>query len=164
VPRNTIQQDAAEPKGIVIVLDARQLMAPALTCLNETDTVVQAARRMRALGVSSVPVCNAVNGFIGMVFERDIVEHCVAAALDPRVMPVGSLVQGPQQSVNVDQTADSRVLGLVLRQPFGMLPVLDLGVLVGVITMAGIAAHLIDDTDLESTAGRLWWPSDPTAH
>lgn len=144
-------------------MDARQLMAPALTCLSYSDSVVQAARRMRALGVSSVPVCSDENDFIGMVFERDIVEHCVAAALDPRVMPVGSLVQQPQHSVDAHQTADSQVLGLVLRQPFGMLPVLDHGVLVGVITMAGIAAHLIEDGDLDTTMSKLWWPADPSA-
>jgi predicted transcriptional regulator len=141
------------------MVDARQLMAPALTCLDESDSVVLAARRMRALGVSSVPVAGAHNGFIGMVFERDIVEHCVAAAADPREMCVGALVQGSQPAVEVDRVADAAVLGLVLRQPLGMLPVVDGGVLVGVITLAGIAAHLIDDDGDDATVGHLWWPT-----
>jgi CBS domain-containing protein len=142
-------------------MDARQLMAPAVRSLDEFDSVVCAARRMRALGVSAVPVCDSGNHFIGMVFERDIVEHCVAAARDPREMAVGELVQRPQQSVNADHPADAIVLGLVLRQPFGQLPVLDNGVLVGVITLSGIAAHLIDHTEFDTTAGRIWWPAGP---
>jgi len=134
-------------------------MAPALKCLDESDSVVLAARRMRALGVSSVPVAGPHNGFIGMVFERDIVEHCVAAAADPREMCVGALVQGSQPAVNVDRVADAAVLSLVLRQPLGMLPVVDHGVLVGVITLAGIAAHLIHDDADDATVGHLWWPT-----
>lgn len=47
----------------------------------------------------------------------------------------------------VDRMADAAVLRMVLRQPLGILPVVDGGVLVGVITVAGIAEHLIDDGD-----------------
>ncbi len=148
----------------MIPLQARQLMAPALRCLDESDSVVLAARRMRALGVSSVPVSGAENGFLGMVFERDIVEHCVAAAVDPREMPVGALLRGPQDSISVDRVADASVLSLVLRQPLGMLPVVEAGTLVGIITLAGIAAHLIDDhddpdDDGDASLGHLWWPA-----
>jgi CBS domain-containing protein len=143
----------------MMTLRARHLMAPALKCMNSSENVVLAARRMRALGVSSIPVAGAANVFIGMVFERDIVEHCVANAVDPREMAVGDLVQMPQQTVNADQPADSAVLGLVMRQ--GVLPVVDAGHLVGVITLSGIASHLIDDADLE--VGRMWWPTGPAA-
>ncbi len=153
----------------MIPLQARQLMAPALRCLDESDSVVLAARRMRALGVSSVPVNGAANGFLGMVFERDIVEHCVAAAVDPREMPVGALLRGPQATIAADRMADATVLSLVLRQPLGMLPVVDAGELVGIITLAGIAAHLIDDhddveDDADASLGQLWWPARDFAH
>lgn len=142
----------------MITLQARQLMGPALRSLDESDSVVLAARRMRALGVSSVPVACSENGFLGMVFERDIVEHCVAAAVDPREMPVRALLRSAQDWVSGDRVADAEVLGLVLRQPLGMLPVVDGGVLVGVITLAGIAAHLIDDSEVDATMAQMWWP------
>ncbi len=148
----------------MIPLQARQLMAPALRSLDESDSVVLAARRMRALGVSSVPVDGRDSRFLGMVFDRDIVEHCVAAAVDPREMPVGALVRGPQVTVSADRVADASVLGLVLRQPLGQLPVVEAGVLVGIITLAGIAAHLIDDDDLDETMGHLWWPPADRLH
>lgn len=80
----------------MVTLEARELMTPALSCLDQSDTVVQAARRMRALGVSLLPVACRAGGFLGMVLERDIVERCVAAAADPRVMPVGTLLRTPQ--------------------------------------------------------------------
>ena len=143
-------------------MDARQLMAPAQTPLNESDSVVMAARRMRALGVASVPVADAGDCFIGMVRERDIVENCVAAALDPRELTVGAIVSRHQYAVSVGDQADSNLLGILLRQPSGMLPVVDRGVLVGVITVVSIASHLIDDDDT-TTASELWWPANPTS-
>jgi CBS domain-containing protein len=144
------------------MLVARQLMTPALRSLNESDSVVVAARRMRALGVSSIPVAGDNDSFIGMLSERDIIERCVAAALDPGEITVGSLVLGPAVTVDVCQPADSAVLGLVLRQPQGIVAVLENGVLAGVITVAGIASYLIDEDDLDGI-GAQWWPAGPAA-
>jgi len=141
------------------MLVARQLMTPALRSLNESDSVVVAARRMRALGVSSIPVASTNNCFIGMLSERDIIEKCVAAAVNPGETTVGSLVLGPPVAVDICQPADSTVLGLVLRQPQGIVAVLENGVLAGVITVAGIASYLIDEDDPESLAER-WWPGE----
>jgi len=143
----------------VIDLDARQLMGPAQQSLLASASVVTTARRMRSLGVSSIPICGAHNEFLGMVFERDIVERCVAEALDPAEMAIGRLLKLPQQSIDADQPADSTVLRLLLEQPLGLLPVVDHGVLVGMITLAGMAAHLIDDDDIEGETQQRWWPN-----
>jgi CBS domain-containing protein len=148
----------SERRGFVITQAARQLMGPPLESLPASDSVVTAARRMRLLGVSSVPVCGADNEFLGMVFERDIVQGCVAEAIDPGEMAVGRLLNLPQNWIDVDQPADSAVLRMILEQPLG-LPVVEHGVLVGVITLAGIAAHLIEDDAGEDAAVQRWWPS-----
>ena len=143
----------------MIDLSARQLMGPAQQSLLASASVVTTARRMRSLGVSSIPICGAHNEFLGMVFERDIVEGCVAEAIDPAEMAIGRILKLPQQSIDADQPADSTVLRLLLEQPLGLLPVVDHGVLVGVITLAGMAAHLIDDDDIEGETQQRWWPN-----
>ena len=142
-----------------MIMDARELMTPAQPCLNESESVVLAARRMRALGVSSIPVSGSGDDFIGMLSDRDIIERCVADAQDPGLISVGSLVRYCEQTVSADHPADATVLSLVLRQPQGQLPVVDNGVLVGVITLAGIASLLIDDRDPEGASARIFWPS-----
>ena len=144
----------------MIALDARQLMGPAQQSLLASDSVLTTARRMRLLGVSSIPICGARNEFLGMVSERDIVERCVAEAIDPGEMAVGQVLKLPQESIDADQPADSTVLRLVLEQQLGLLPVLDHGVLVGVITLAGMAAHLVDDDDIDGRTGQQWWPNN----
>ena len=147
----------SERRGFVITQAARQLMGPPHESLLASDSVVTTARRMRSLGVSSVPVCGADNEFLGMVFERDIVQRCVAEAIDPGEMAVGRLLNLPQNWIDADQLADSAVLRMVLEQPLG-LPVVEHGVLVGVITLAGIAAHLIESDDVEDRTVQRWWP------
>jgi CBS domain-containing protein len=141
----------------VITQAARQLMGPPQQSLLASDSVVTTAQCMRSLGVSSVPVSGADNEFLGMVFERDILERCVAEAIDPGEMAVGRLLNLPQTWIDADQPADSAVLRMILQQPLG-LPVVDHGVLVGVITLAGIAAHLIEDDDVEDGTVQRWWP------
>ena len=142
-----------------MIMNARQLMTPTRCCLNEAASVVLAARRMRPLGVSSIPVSGSGDDLIGMLSERDIVERCVADAQDPRLISVGSLVQYCEQTVSADHPADATVLSLVLRQPQGQLPVVENGVLVGVITLAGIASILIDDRDPDGGSARMFWPT-----
>ena len=58
--------------------------------------------------------------------------------------------------VAADQPADSTLLRMIMEQPLGVLPVVDHGVLVGMITLAGMAAYLVGDEDIESGQ---WWPS-----
>jgi CBS domain-containing protein len=74
-------------------------------------------------------------------------------------MSVGSLVKYCEQTVSADHPADAAVLSLVLRQPQGQLPVVDNGVLVGVITLAGIASLLVDDRDPDGATARIFWPT-----
>ena len=137
----------------------RRLMSPAPPSIDQFETVMAAARRMRASGAVSIPVSDECALFLGMLSDRDIVERCVADGQDPRVTRVGALVQSCEQTVTADHPADSTVLSMVLRQPLGQLPVVENGVLVGVITLAGIASLLIDDRDPDGAASRLFWPT-----
>jgi predicted transcriptional regulator len=142
----------------VVASDARGLMVPAQQSVLASASVVTTARCMQSLGVSSLPICGADNEFLGMVFERDIVQRCVAEAIDPREMAVWRVLNLPQKSVAADQPADWTLLRMIMEQPCGMLPVVDHGVLVGMITLAGIAAYLVEDEDIESGPGQMWWP------
>src|SRR5664280_2668567 len=80
-----------------IVATARQLMSPAPSGVDEFDSLVLAAQRMRSQGVGTIPVRGVGNRFVGMLSDRDIIERCVADARDPRAVPAcagGSDVPG----------------------------------------------------------------------
>lgn len=133
-----------------------QLMTPAPDGIGEFMSVVAVARRMRALGIASVPICADDNRFLGMVSHRDIVEQCVADGQSPSAVAAGSLLGDPQPTVSPGRKADRTVLALILSQQLGELPVVEDGRLVGLITVADMAAPLFDDTDLLDGTDDLW--------
>jgi len=144
-------------------LTVRQLMTDAPQSVTDMDGVVLVARRMRALGLTAVPVCSVQGEFLGMLSDRDIIERCVADCQDPRVVSAGSLLSGPQPVIEPSLMADATVLALILAQPSAELPVVEKGRLIGVLTIADIAASLIDD-EAADDAYDLWRPdsADPT--
>jgi CBS domain-containing protein len=61
---------------------ARDIMTPDAECAHADDTLVDAARRMRDLGVGALPVCGPDERLQGMVTDRDIVVKCIAEGGD----------------------------------------------------------------------------------
>ncbi len=137
----------------------RQLMSPPQTGVDQFETVMSAARRMRASGAVSLPVTDERGLFLGMLSDRDIVERCAADGHDPRAVTVGSMLDGQQQVVDPDRAADPTVLAMIVRQQLAELPVIENGVLVGMISVADVAVPMVDsmasDSDLDG-----FWPTD----
>jgi CBS domain-containing protein len=147
------------PRPNLITPTVRQLMSPPQPGIDQFDTVMSAARRMRASGAVSLPVSDERGLFVGMLSDRDIVERCAADGRDPRAVTVGSLLQGQQQVIDPDRAADPTVLAMIVRQPLAELPVIENGVLVGMISVADLAIPMVDigasDNDLDG-----FWPTD----
>ena len=133
-----------------------ELMSPPPDPIGEFMSVVAVARRMRALGATSLPVCDHNNRFLGMLAHRDIVEQCVADGQIPSAVAAGSLLATVQPTLGPQQSADRTVLSLVLSQQLGELPVVEDGELVGLITVADLAASMFDDPDLLDENDDAW--------
>ena len=131
-------------------------MTPAPDGIGEFMSVVAVARRMRALGIAAVPVCADDNTFLGMLTHRDIVEQCVADGQSPSAVPAGSLLGDPQPTIGPERIADRTVLSLIMGQQLAEMPVVENGRLVGLISVADMAAPLFDDTDLLDDTDGLW--------
>ncbi len=147
------------PPPYLVTPTVRQLMSPPQTGIDQFETVMSAARRMRASGAVSLPVTDERGLFLGMLSDRDIVERCAADGHDPRAVTVGSMLDGQQQVVDPDRAADPTVLAMIVRQRLAELPVIENGVLVGMISVADVAVPTVDgmasDSDLDG-----FWPTD----
>lgn len=144
-----------------ITTTVRKLMGPPSPSVHHEETVVTAARRLRAHATTAVPVWGHLGEYLGMLTAKDIIDRCVADGQDPRTTSAGSLVLSTGPVVHPDDDAGSTVLALLLSQPVPMLPVVDRGRLVGVITLDAIAGHLVDtigDDGDSSGLGHEWWP------
>jgi len=120
---------------------AKDIMHPGAECTDENDSVATAARKMRDLGVGSLPICGADDRLHGIITDRDIVVRCIAEGQDPGQVKVRDLAQGPL--VWVDVGADvSEVLHHMENRQVKRLPVIENHRLVGMISEADLARNL----------------------
>ncbi|MFI8913852.1 CBS domain-containing protein [Streptomyces sp. NPDC053513] len=120
---------------------AREIMHTGASCVQENETLMDAARRMSELDVGALPICGPDDRLHGIVTDRDIVMKCLAKGKDPRHMTAGLLAQG--KPVTVDADADSeQVLRTMQEHRVRRVPVIDDHRLVGMISEADLARHL----------------------
>ncbi|GLY68512.1 CBS domain-containing protein [Amycolatopsis taiwanensis] len=124
---------------------ARDIMHAGAKCIGEHETLENAARQMRDLGVGALPICGDDDRLHGIITDRDIVLKCVAAGKDPHTMTAGELAQGVPHLVNADAGIDD-VLTVMEEHQVRRVPVLEGKRLVGMISEADLARHLPDAT------------------
>jgi CBS domain-containing protein len=109
-----------------------------------TDSVSDAARIMRDLGVGALPIRGEDGSLCGMITDRDIAVGCVAEGRDPEEMTVGQLARDQVWTVGADETVSSALRAMTLHG-VRRLPVVDGMNLVGVLSQADIARKLPEE-------------------
>lgn len=117
---------------------ARDIMTTGVECAKETDTLVDAARRLRDLDVGSMPICGEDGKLKGMLTDRDIVVKCIAEGGDPSTTTAGDLAQGKPIWVSADTNVDD-AMSIMKEHQVRRLPVIEDHRLVGIISQADIA-------------------------
>ncbi len=122
---------------------ARDIMTPDVTCVGESDNVLDAAKSMSLLDVGSLPICGADNRLKGMLTDRDIVTKVLAQEQDPASVTAGSLAQGEAITIGADDEA-AEILETMARHQVRRLPVIDGHKLIGIVAVADVARALPD--------------------
>ncbi len=121
---------------------ARELMTVDPVSIRDTDTLLVAARTMRNLGRSSVPVCDEGHRLTGVLTERDIVVGCVAEGIDPGATTAGQVTTaGVLVAVEADDCLEG-ALQLMATKRVRRVPVVDQGRLVGDLHEAAVVIAL----------------------
>ncbi|MCW3010374.1 MAG: hypothetical protein JWO90_778 [Solirubrobacterales bacterium] len=121
---------------------ARDVMTPDTTCVGEDDSVLDAAKQLKALDVGALPICGNDNRLKGMLTDRDIVVKVLAEGKDPASTKAGELGQGDGKTVTVgaDDSLEE-ALRTMSQHQVRRLPVIDGHDLVGIISQADIARN-----------------------
>jgi CBS domain-containing protein len=114
---------------------ARDLMSGGVECVRESETLEQAARKMKDLDVGSLPICGEDNRLKGMLTDRDIVIRCLAEGGDPRTATAGDFAQGKPVTIGADDSIEEAIRTMQEHR----LPVIDGHDLVGILSQADIA-------------------------
>ncbi|RFC70710.1 CBS domain-containing protein [Streptomyces sp. AcE210] len=123
---------------------AQEIMHTGAACIQENETLEDAARRMSELGVGALPVCGEDDRLHGIITDRDIVVKCLAKGKDPKTMTAGMLEQG--KPITIDAEADTDEVLLVMEEhKIRRLPVIDNSRLVGMISEADLARRLPEE-------------------
>jgi CBS domain-containing protein len=123
---------------------AREIMTNDVRCVQEDQSLAEAARLLRDLNVGAVPICGNDNRLKGMVTDRDIVVKCVAEGGDPQQAKAGELATGKPVTVGADDDI-SVALRTMADHKVRRLPVIDGHDLVGIISQADLARNLPEE-------------------
>jgi CBS domain-containing protein len=64
------------------------VMTKGAECIHPSDSLQQAAQKMKNLNVGPLPVCGDKDRLVGMITDRDITVRAVAEGRDPRTTTV----------------------------------------------------------------------------
>ncbi|MFD7656170.1 CBS domain-containing protein [Actinosynnema sp. NPDC059797] len=132
---------------------AREIMSAGVRCVDEDQSLVDAARLMRELGVGALPICGRDSRLHGIVTDRDIVLRCVAEGRDPASVRAGEM-SGHLHWVDAGDDL-SHVLRTMEEFQVRRLPVIEEDRLVGMVSEADLARHL-DDEELARFVERVY--------
>jgi CBS domain-containing protein len=107
-------------------------------------TAQQAAEHLVRPDVRAVLVVAGDGTLVGVVTSDSLVEHVVAAGLDPRSAPVTAAVMPPPLVIEADQLLDDGYR-LLEEAEVERAPVVDQGRLVGVLSRSVVQRRLAED-------------------
>jgi CBS domain-containing protein len=122
---------------------AREIMSTNPECIGETESLVEAARKMVQLNVGALPICGQDNRLKGMLTDRDIVVKVIAKGRNPQECKAGELAQGKPVTIGADDSVDE-ALRTMIEHKVRRLPVIDGHDLVGIVSQADIATNIDD--------------------
>ncbi|MQY06494.1 CBS domain-containing protein [Actinomadura macrotermitis] len=122
---------------------AREIMTPGAECVSESESALDAARKMADLGVGALPICGNDDRLKGMLTDRDIVVKVLAEGKDPGTTRAGELAQGEAVTIGADDEAEE-ILRTMADHQVRRLPVIDGHRLVGIVATADVARAVSD--------------------
>ncbi|MFJ4584222.1 CBS domain-containing protein [Streptomyces echinatus] len=122
---------------------ARDIMNGGAECVGAQESVLDATRKMKDLGVGALPLCGGDHKLHGMLTDRDVVVKVLGAGKDPATCPAGDLAQGEVVTMGADDDVEE-VLRTMTEHKVRRLPVIDGHDLVGMVSQADVARSLPD--------------------
>ena len=119
----------------------REAMHEGCECIDENQTLLDAAKRMAELDVGVLPICGEDDRLKGMLTDRDVVVKALAQGRDPATTVCGEFAQGKVRWIAADASFDE-ALSMMREHAVKRLCVMDDSKrLSGIITEADIATH-----------------------
>lgn len=123
---------------------AREIMTGGVECASTSESLTDAARKMRDLNVGALPICGEDNRLHGMITDRDITVRVVAEGKDPSTLTVNDLAEGKPVTIGADDSVEE-TLRTMREHGVRRLPVIDGHELIGIVSQADVARNLPEE-------------------
>ena len=128
------------------------IMKRDVECIDPTQPVQEAARRMRDANIGFLPVCDSSKKVLGAITDRDIALRVVAAGRDPRSTTAGEVATKQVSPAYPDEPLDEALEQMAYQQ-VRRLPVIEDDRVVGILAQADVvhevrdkkAGHLVEE-------------------
>jgi CBS domain-containing protein len=122
--------------------------------LDQSTSIIEAAKAMQRNGTSSVLVQDSQSGMmVGIVTERDILYRVVAGAKGIFKVNIGKIMSTPLVTIGKQTSLVDAIL-IMRNKGFRRLPVIDDGKIIGVVTLMSLVGNAptrsIDLAEIES--------------
>lgn len=114
------------------------------TALSATASAQEAAEHLVRPDVRAVLVVDDAGALVGVVTPDSLVEHVVAAGLDPRTTPVSAAAEPPPLTLDADLSLDDGYR-LLEENEVERAPVTEQGRLVGVLSRSVVQRRLAEE-------------------
>jgi CBS domain-containing protein len=112
-----------------------------LVILDDSACINEAAKEMKAKGISSVLVRDSKTGAVtGLVTERDIIYRAVAESLGIFKVHIRKIMSTPLVTVN-KETPCVEAIKIMREKGLRRLPIVDQGNIIGVVTLMSLAGN-----------------------
>jgi CBS domain-containing protein len=118
----------------------KEVMTPDPITLQNSASVEEAAKLMKADDIGDVLVVNRNKKLTGILTDRDIVLRVVAEGADPKTVKVEEVATKDVKSVAPETVVEDAVV-LMRREAIRRIPVVEEGKLVGVVTLGDLAVE-----------------------
>ena len=117
----------------------REMMTPSPCTASPSESIDRVAQMMRDEDVGSIPIVEN-DRLVGIITDRDISVHVVAAGIDPKQARAGdTMTQNPV--TGRPDMSDREALDLMGREQIRRLPIVENGRLVGMVALADFATE-----------------------
>ncbi|HUR74287.1 MAG TPA: CBS domain-containing protein, partial [Sporichthya sp.] len=122
---------------------ARDIMSSDCTCIGESESVLDAAKKLAELNVGAMPICGEDDRLKGMITDRDIAIKVIAQGMDPNTCTAGELQRGEAVTIGADDGIEE-LMKTMMQHQVRRLPVIDGHKLVGIVAQADVARAMPD--------------------
>jgi CBS domain-containing protein len=120
-------------------MKVRELMSNPVVRIHADEPITVAARTLTRYNIGAMPVCGSDGRICGVITDRDIVTRCLAAQRPAEYTTVREVMTGQVLAVSPDMPVEEAA-ALMAKCQVRRLPVVNNGMLCGMITLGDLAA------------------------